>query len=276
MREQAIPGCQPQEVGQEQINIADLFDAYLSSEYFNNHYSKNTQTLYSQNIRKLLKLSDLIGQLEADKLPELIREYAKYSKSPTTSPTMAALKSANAWGIIVGLIDGNPDAGFQPENDKNESPLVDFNISPLSDENLTKLMQAANKNPRNKALILTVLLTRANPDTVRGLTTESIITDENGTTTIAVNNFKIKVPEEAASVLSSYAKSLKPGPLFPSREKSKEPLTRQGMHVIFQKYKNQIGLSNLSHKTLVRTGIYMFGDPSQPKHLLQTPQTPLP
>lgn len=276
MQEQAIPGCQPQEAGQEQINIAGLFDAYLSSDYFSSHYSQNTQTTYSQNIRRLLKLSDLIGQFEADKLPELIREYANMDKSPTTSPTFAALKSAATWGISVGMLDGNLDINFQPRHCKDRSPFIDYNVSPLSSDDLKKLMHASDKKLRDKALILTVLLTRGSTNTVRGLTKESITQNANGTTTIAIHNFKIKVPEKATSALLDYAKSIIPGPLFPNRYKPEEPLTRQAMHLMFQMYKEEIGLSNLSHRTLVRTGVHMFGDPSQLNHSLQTPQIPLP
>lgn len=206
----------------------------------------------------------------------MIREYAKYSKSPTTLPTIAALKSANAWGIVVGLLDGDLDINFQPRHCKDRSPFVDYNVSPLSNKDLKKIMQATDENLRDKALILTVLLTRGSTDTVRELTTENIRSDENGTTTIAINNFKIKVPKKAASALLDYAKSIIPGPLFPNRHKPEEPLTRQAMHLIFQRYKNQIGLENLSHRTLVRTGVHMFGNPSQLNHSLQAPQIPLP
>ncbi|MEK7581606.1 MAG: hypothetical protein AAB512_04970 [Patescibacteria group bacterium] len=276
MQEQAIPCCQPQEAGQEQINIGGLFDAYLSSEYFSAHYRRNTQLVFSQDIRRFLKIFNFTNQLEADKLPELIKEYETLSNSASARRTLSALKSAASWGITEGLLDGNPDVNFQPKKNGDRSPFMDFNVSPLSNKDLKKLMQAVDKNPRDKALILTVLLTRGSTDTVRRLTKESITHNANGTTTITINAFNIVMPEEAASVLLSYAQSLKPGSLFPCRREPHGPLTRQAMHVIFQKYKNGIGLQNLSHGILVKTGSNMFGIPQQQVHQPQAPQTPEP
>lgn len=276
MKEEANSGCQPQETGLRLISIRSLFDAYLSSEYFRSDYKKSTQILYTQDLRRLLKLSKIIGQFEADRLPKLINEYANIDKSPEASRTITAIRRAATWGIAEGLLDDDLDINFQPRHCKDRSPFIDYNVSPLSSEDLKKLMQATDKKPRDKALILTVLLTRGSTDIVRELTKASISKDKNGTATIATNNFKMKIPEEASSALLSYAKSLKPGPLFPCRNEPNRPLTRQAMHVIFQKYKEEVRLSNLSHRTLVRTGVHMFGDPSQINHSLQTPQIPEP
>lgn len=268
MREQANPIPQPQEARLRLISISSLFDAYLSSEYFNSHHKKSTQILYTQDLRRLLKLSKIIGQFEADRLPKLINQYANIDKSPEASRTISAIRRAATWGIVEGLLDGDLDINFQPRHCKDRSPFIDYNVSPLSNEDLKKLMHASEKKLRDKALILTVLLTRGSTDTVRELTKESISKDENGTATIATNDFKMKIPEDASSALLSYAQNLKPGPLFPNHEKSKKPITRQAMHVIFQKYKDRIGLQNLSHRILVRTGVDMFGDPSQLNHSL--------
>lgn len=276
MKQEANSGCQPQEARLRLISISSLFDAYLSSEYFRSHYKKSTQILYTQDLRRLLKLSKIIGQFEADRLPKLINEYANIDKSPEASRTISAIRRAATWSIAVGLLDGNLNLEPQPKKDSDQSSLIDSKVSPLSSEDLKKLMQAADKKPRDKALILTVLLTRGSTDTVRELTKESISKDENGTATIATNDFKMKIPEEASSALLSYAKNLKLGPLFPCRNEPNRPLTRQGMYVIFQRYKEEVGLSNLSHRTLVRTGVHMFGDPSQLNHSLQTPQIPEP
>lgn len=180
MQEQAIPGykpCEEKEAELKQIDIKGLFKAYLSSEYFSDHYKLSSQLIYSQDIRRFLKLFNFTGQFDADKLPELIQQYAKLSSSASNRRSTAALKSAASWGMMEGLLSQDLDINFQPLTNKTRSLFIDFNINPLSSDDLVKLMQAASKKPRDKALILTVLVTRTYIDKVRELTTDNIAQD---------------------------------------------------------------------------------------------------
>lgn len=263
MQEQVNQGYSPQETRLEQINIGGLFNAYIKSDYFRSHYKNNSQLLYASDLKRLLKLSSLIGQFEVDRLPKLIDELKKSEKTPRTIRTISAIRSAAAWGVAEGLLDENQYTDTELKQQSAEPQFSNYNIIPLSTKELEKLKKATDKSPRDKALILTILLARVDVKTIINLTTESIIRDVNGSTSITFDQLSIPVPDETAPALLNYVKNLRPGPLFPSRMKSKKLLTRQAMHIIFQKYKEEIGLSKLNHSILVRTGIREYGQPTK-------------
>lgn len=259
----------------EEIKFPTLVQAFLGSEEFEHGLAPQTKILYSQALRRFTKFALSKNECDVDKVLGLYPEFTQ-GKSKN-GPEVSAIRTAIRWATAVGLTPPETEERAQSIIKHRSNP--DLNrpkILPLTDDELNRLLDCADT--RDRALIITIMLSQQEPEKIRALTTNRFRIDNDRKIHLVLDDYVIQIPEQFTPYILEYFQNIKPGPLFPGRVNTGEALTRQGMHLRLKDLKKATGLDQLSHKSLVKTGIRKFGNLTSPKprrrNFSQIPKVP--
>lgn len=233
----------------EEITLPELTQAFLGSEHFRQDYSANTQWIYSQDVKRFLEFTRTSNIPDTDSAVQALNEYQQ--KRRVNKHGISAIRQMVKWGIKVGLID----------KDTLERRSADPEA--LTPENLRDLLCKASV--RDKALISTILVTRAPSDILKSLTTGNIKINEERRMAIEIGEQTITVLPELAVHINNHLKTIPIGPLFPNKKRGTHGISRQRMDQRFKTLKDELHLNQLNYSALVLTGEAMFGVLTYPK-----------
>jgi site-specific recombinase XerD len=243
------------------IDFPTLAEAFVISEKFKKEYSRHTRQQYRERLRQandlllLQNTSDIDSATKAaiqKEEPTLLKPYVR-----------VAVREAIRWANTQGLTDEILELPKKKltKSQKRQNAYDRKTHAILEPDTLKNLIAEASL--RDKAILATILATRAPQDIVRDLKTDSVRTSQNGRMLIVCEDKKIPVHPALSGYIKDYLETIAPGLLFRAegkRGKKNMALSRQRFYQILDKYQEKLSIpGKISYGMVVDSGIAIFG-----------------